>query len=78
MKHDFFDMNHISAHSLMWEAGISFGAFEMENPRLAAKFVRTVDAAYSNFSWMKDNAFRQAISDALDDFFGVALIVDIY
>lgn len=55
-----------------------FGAFETENPMLAAKFVRMVDAAYSNFSWMKDDAFRQAISDALDDFCGVAPIGDIY
>jgi hypothetical protein len=55
-----------------------FGAFETENPRLAAKFARTVDAAYSNFSWMVDDAFRQAISDAIDDFLGTAKISDIY
>lgn len=55
-----------------------FGAFQRENPRLAKRFANTVDVAYSNFSWMKDEPFRDAIADALDNFFGVAPIADIY
>jgi len=80
-----FVMSYVDGEISLWEFDLDysgyviehFGAFETENPRLAAKFVRTVDAAYSNFSWMKDDAFRQAISYALDDFFGTAKITDI-
>lgn len=55
-----------------------FGPFEAETPRLAAKFARTVDAAYSNDSWMQDDSFRLAISDAVDELLGTAKIPDIY
>lgn len=55
-----------------------YGAFEAEHPRLAKKFANTVDAAYSNYVWMTDDAFRRAISDALDDFLGTKSLPDFY
>ena len=55
-----------------------FGPFEVETPKLAVKFARTVDAAYSNYSWMQNDSFRLAISDAVDEFLGTSQISDIY
>ena len=55
-----------------------FPGFEAETPRLAAKYGRIVDAAYDNYSWMSDDAFRLAMSDALNEFFGIGRSMDIY
>ena len=55
-----------------------FPSFEAETPRLAAKFVRTVDAACSHYAWMTDDAFAAAMAQALDEFMGVAPIPDIF
>lgn len=55
-----------------------FPGFEAETPRLAAKFARTVDAAYSYYAWMADDAFSSALAQALDEFMGVAPIPDIF
>ena len=52
--------------------------FEQETPRLAAKFANTIEAAYSNDSWMSDDAFLESISDALDEFLGITKIRDIW
>ena len=54
-----------------------FPAFQAEHPRLSAKFACTIDEAYENFSRMEDEVFRDAISDAVDDFLDARPVADI-
>ena len=49
-----------------------FPEFEEEHPRLSQKFASTIDRTYSACSWMPDNRFREAISNALDEFLGIS------
>lgn len=55
-----------------------FPEFEREHPRLARRFVDTIERTYSACSWMTDEAFRDAIGDAVDVFLGEAPAVDIF
>ena len=55
-----------------------FPEFEKEHPRLSRRFADTIDRTYSTCSWMTDDAFQYAISDALDLFLGTAPEADIY
>lgn len=55
-----------------------FQGFEKEHPRLAKKFVATIEATYSSCSWMPDEQFRDAIADAVDEFLGKSPVADIY
>ena len=43
-----------------------FPEFEREHPRLSRRFADTIERTYSTCSWMKDEAFRDAIGDAVD------------
>ena len=54
-----------------------FPAFEREHPRLARKFADTIDLKYDHFSWLPDDAFRDAIGEAVDEFLGIASKADI-
>ena len=53
-----------------------FPEFEREHPRLSRGFADTIDLTYSHCSWMDDDAFRDAIGEAVDEFLGVALQLD--
>ncbi len=55
-----------------------FPAFEREHPRLSGKFVNTIDAVYEGCSWMDDDSFQAAMSDAVEEFLGTASKTDIY
>ena len=55
-----------------------FPEFEREHPRLSRRFADTIEHAYSTCSWMSDEAFRDAIGDAVDTFLGNAPDVDIF
>lgn len=55
-----------------------FPAFEEEHPHLSRRFANTIDHTYSNCSWMPDDRFREAISDALDEFLGIQPQADTY
>ena len=52
--------------------------FQREHPRLSRKFTDTIERTYSACSWMPDERFQDAISDAVDEFLGAAPKVDIY
>ena len=52
--------------------------FEREHPRLARRFVDTIERTYSACFWMTDEAFRDAIGDAVDVFLGEAPAADIF
>ena len=43
-----------------------FPEFEREHLRLSRRFADTVDRTYSTCSWMTDDAFRDAVGDAVD------------
>lgn len=47
-----------------------FPYFEREHPRLSRRFVDTIDLTYDTCSWMEDDAFRNAIGEAVDVFLG--------
>ena len=47
-----------------------FPSFEREHPRLSRRFVDTIDLAYDTCAWMEDDAFRNAIGEAVDVFLG--------
>ena len=47
-----------------------FPEFEREHPRLSRRFEDTIERTYSACSWMMDEAFRDAIGDAVDAFLG--------
>lgn len=49
-----------------------FPSFEREHPRLSRRFVDTIDHTYDICSWMEDDAFRNAIGEAVDVFLGKA------
>jgi len=55
-----------------------FPEFEREHPRLSRRFADTIDRTYDACSYMKDEAFRDAISDAVDVFLGNAPEADIF
>lgn len=55
-----------------------FPEFEREHPRLSRRFADTIERTYSTCSWMSDEAFRDAIGDAVDAFLGEAPAADIY
>lgn len=55
-----------------------FPEFEREHPRLSRRFVDTIERTYSTCSWMADEAFRDAIGDAVDVFLGEAPAADIF
>jgi len=55
-----------------------FLEFEREHPRLSRRFADTIERIYSTCSWMTDEAFRDAIGDAVDAFLGEAPAADIY
>ena len=55
-----------------------FPEFEREHPRLSRRFADTIERTYSTCSWMMDEAFRDAIGDALDEFLGEAPVADIF
>ena len=55
-----------------------FPEFQREHPRLSGKFADTIERTYSACSWMPDDRFQDAISDAVDEFLGTAPKVDIY
>ena len=54
-----------------------FPEFEREHPRLSRRFADTIDRTYSTCSWMTDEAFRDAIEDAVDEFLGNESMADI-
>ncbi len=54
-----------------------FPGFQAETPSLAARFSSTVDRAYEAYAWMDHDAFAQALSVALDEFFGSPNLPDI-
>lgn len=47
-----------------------FPEFEKEHPRQYRRFADTIERTYSACSWMTDEAFRDAIGDAVDEFLG--------
>ena len=55
-----------------------FPDFEREHPRLSRRFADTIERTYSSCSWMSDEAFRDAIGDAVDVFLGEAPAAGIY
>ena len=55
-----------------------FPEFEREHPRLSRRFADTIERTYSSCSWMTDDAFREAIGDAVDTFLGEVPVADIY
>ena len=55
-----------------------FPEFQREHPRLSRKFADTIERIYSTCSWMPDDRFQDAISNAVDEFLGTAPKVDIY
>ena len=55
-----------------------FPEFEREHPRLSRRFADTIERTYSACSWMTDDAFRDAIGDAVDTFLGNAPDTDIF
>lgn len=55
-----------------------FLEFEREHPHLSRRFADTIERIYSTCSWMTDEAFRDAIGDAVDAFLGEAPAADIY
>lgn len=54
-----------------------FPEFEREHPRLSRRFADTIERTYSTCSWMTDEAFRDAVGEAVDEFLGKESITDI-
>ena len=54
-----------------------FPKFERAHPRLSRRFADTIDHTYSTCSWMTDEAFRDAVGEAVDEFLGKEPITDI-
>ena len=54
-----------------------FPEFEREHPRLSRRLADTIERTYSTCSWMTDEAFRDAIEDAVDEFLGNESMADI-
>lgn len=55
-----------------------FLEFEREHPHLSRRFADTIERIYSTCFWMTNEAFRDAIGDAVDAFLGEAPAADIY
>ena len=55
-----------------------FLEFEREHPHLSRRFADTIERTYSTCSWMTDEAFRDAIGNAVDEFLGEAPVADIF
>ena len=55
-----------------------FPEFEREHPRLARRAVDTIERTYSACSWMTDEAFWDAIGDAVDVVLDKAPAADIF
>ena len=55
-----------------------FPEFEQAHPRLSRRFADTIERTYSACSWMTDEAFQDAIGDAVDAFLGKAPVADIF
>ena len=55
-----------------------FPGFRKEHPRLASRFADTIDLAYDLGEHKSDEALRDAMADALDDFFGNRQDYDIF
>ena len=55
-----------------------FPAFEQEDPCLSWKFPDTIECTYSVCSWIPDDSFQDAISNAVDRFLGTAPKTDIF
>lgn len=72
MSRSEFDMNY-SGYCIE-----HFPYFEREHPRLSRRFADTIDQAYDMCGGMQDDAFIDAIGDAVDEFLGTAPICDIY
>ena len=47
-----------------------FPSFRKEHPRLASRFADTIDVAYELGECKSDEALRDSMADALDDFLG--------
>ena len=69
MSREEFDMDY---------SGYVIEQFEREHPRLSRRFANTIERTYSTCSWMADDAFRDAIGDAVDAFLGNAPVADLY
>ena len=54
-----------------------FPKFERAHPRLSRRFADTIDRTYSTCFWMTDEAFRDAVGEAVDEFLGKEPITDI-
>ena len=55
-----------------------FPSFRKEHPRLANRFADTIDFAYDLGEHKSDEALRDSMADALDDFFGNRQDCDIF
>ena len=55
-----------------------FPSFRKEHPRLASRFADTSDFAYDLGEHKSDEALRDAMAEALDDFFGNRQDCDIF
>lgn len=81
-----FVIDYVNGEMDRWEFDLDyshyiieyFPAFEEEHPRLSRRFVNTIERTYSCCSWMSDDRFREAISDALDEFLGNQPQADLY
>ena len=63
MSRNAFDMDY-SGHVIE-----HFPHFQKEHPRLANRFAATIDVAYELGERKSDEALRDSMADALDDFF---------
>ena len=55
-----------------------FPGFQQEHPRLARRFANTIDVAYELGEHLPDEALRDSLADALDDFMDNRRAVDIF
>ena len=55
-----------------------FPHFLKEHPRLSSRFAATIDVAYELGEHKSDEALRDSMADALDDFFGNRQDCDIF
>ena len=55
-----------------------FPFFRTEHPRLSKRFADTIDLAYELGERLSDEALRDSIEDALDEFMGNEPVADIF
>ena len=55
-----------------------FLAFRREHHRLSQRFADTIDQTYAACSYMADEDFQDAITDAIDEFLGIAPEANIF